>query len=478
MTVRSRFSRLALLLGLVGVLAAAIPTAAVSAVPGAPLAHLRLEVTTSSTWAIVRIDDGWILASETGASDNAAVSHNFSAVRVDRQDAAAPATATVDLVVDTTQTALHLANTDPVTVHLAKAGGGGSADLVVTNLNDPTAPAEVAHLVHPGPGSSPEQVAQLPAAEFFSTTDLALPRATDETRVIAAYYPWFSRSGDGHLTSYDDPTLGDTPQVRRDLDVAADVAKEVRQASRAGVDGFAVEYGSTHREEFHLVLEAAADAPRPFVVSGLLSAQLASRSNDPVGTMLQWMRDLDEEAAAAGDAFHRTPDGRPIAWVWGVSAFTPQQWSWFLGMARDEGLDLAIMSDGAPETYQDQFAGHFRYGLKQADTSTFSWWWARDAAYLRAQPLLDGTTPPLLVTTVSPGHDDCAVRQPCTVIDRDGGRRYMDTWQRAAAVDPDIVLVTSWNEWFESTSIAPSTDFGDRALRITSAWAWWLHLTS
>ena len=478
MSVRSRSSRLALLLGLLGVLAALMPATAMSATPGASLAHLRLEISTSSTWAIVRVDNGWILASETGASRNAAVSHNFSAVRVDRQDPAAPATATVDLVVDTTETALQLANTAPVTVRLAKAGGGGSADAVVTNLNDPARPTEVVHLVHPGPGSAPEQVAQLPAADFFSTTDLALPRATDETRVIAAYYPWFSRSGDGHLTSYDDPTLSDTPLARRDLDDAKDVAREVRQASRAGVDGFAVEYGSTHREELRRVLDAAADAPHPFVVSGLLSAQLAARSGDPVGTMLQWLRDLDAEAAAAGDAFHRTPDGRPIVWVWGASAFTPQQWEWFLGMARDEGLDFSIIQDGAPETYQSLFQGHYRYGLKQGNPDTYSWWWARDAAFLRAQPLLDGTTPPLLVTTVSPGHDDCAVRQPCTVIDRDGGRRYMDTWQRAAAVDPDIVLVTSWNEWFESTSIAPSTDFGDRALRITSAWSWWLHLTS
>jgi len=39
------------------------------------------------------------------------------------------------------------------------------------------------------------------------------------------------------------------------------------------------------------------------------------------------------------------------------------------------------------------------------------------------------------------------------VVDRQGGRRYDDTWAAALSGAPDWVVVTSWNEWFEGTSV-------------------------
>lgn len=438
---------------------------------GARFAHMRLDVTTTSGYAILKVDQSWILDNEVVASDNATVTNNFSAIRIDRVAAVGTASARVEFIVDTTQTQLHLLNADDVVVRLSKAGGGGTATAVLTNLNDRANPLKVVTLHHPGPGELPVQVATVPAGAFFSSVEVDLPRATSDRKVIAAYYPWFSDSGDPRLTRYDDPTLADRPVHERDLDRAGHVAAEVRQAATAGVDGFAVEFGSTHLQEFRHVVDAAAKSTRPFVVSGLLSATLAGKTANPAATMSRWMQDLHAEATAAGSLYHRTDDGSPIVWIWGVSAFTPQQWDFFLADMHNKGVDFAIMHDGAPETYPTQFEGHFRYGLKQQDVDTFAWWWARDAMYLRGRALLDGSTPPLLVTTVSPGYDDCNVREPCTVIDRQDGDRYNATWARALAVDPDIVLITSWNEWFEATSIAPSQRFGSRALWLTWLWA-------
>ena len=33
------------------------------------------------------------------------------------------------------------------------------------------------------------------------------------------------------------------------------------------------------------------------------------------------------------------------------------------------------------------------------------------------------------------------------------------------AAQPDWVLITSWNEWFEGTSVEPSVEYGDLALQ-------------
>jgi len=54
------------------------------------------------------------------------------------------------------------------------------------------------------------------------------------------------------------------------------------------------------------------------------------------------------------------------------------------------------------------------------------------------------------------------------------GERYQATWDAALASDPDWILVTSWNEWYEGTAVEPSVRFGDLALRQTAdnAAAW------
>ena len=55
--------------------------------------------------------------------------------------------------------------------------------------------------------------------------------------------------------------------------------------------------------------------------------------------------------------------------------------------------------------------------------------------------------------------------------DRKDGDRYDLTWSAALTSEPEWMLVTSWNEWFEATHIAPSKKFGTKALNQTAAWA-------
>jgi hypothetical protein len=103
--------------------------------------------------------------------------------------------------------------------------------------------------------------------------------------------------------------------------------------------------------------------------------------------------------------------------------------------------------------------------------------WSEYASVLqRGAALFDPRiTPPLTVATVSPGYDDRKTRGLSNpVVYRDGGKRYDQTWDAALAGSPDWVVVTSWNEWYEDTSIEPGTATGAQALAQTKqrARAW------
>jgi len=79
------------------------------------------------------------------------------------------------------------------------------------------------------------------------------------------------------------------------------------------------------------------------------------------------------------------------------------------------------------------------------------------------QPLTNGMVP------VIPGYTDAALGRPRSMVhERGNGQMYRDQWQRAIALHPEVVLVYSWNEYFERTGIEPTDAWGDQYLKMTA----------
>jgi hypothetical protein len=79
----------------------------------------------------------------------------------------------------------------------------------------------------------------------------------------------------------------------------------------------------------------------------------------------------------------------------------------------------------------------------------------------------------LVVAAVSPGENNSFQPgvHPLVIQPRAGGGRYDSTWQGASSIAPDWVIATSWNEWYEATSIAPSDVDATTALDQTRFWS-------
>ena len=76
----------------------------------------------------------------------------------------------------------------------------------------------------------------------------------------------------------------------------------------------------------------------------------------------------------------------------------------------------------------------------------------------------------LWIATVMPGYDDAKApgRTHTYRYDRRNGEYYRQTWQAAIASSPDLVIITSFNEWVEGTMIEPSVSYGNLYLDITA----------
>ena len=81
------------------------------------------------------------------------------------------------------------------------------------------------------------------------------------------------------------------------------------------------------------------------------------------------------------------------------------------------------------------------------------------------QPLVNGVVP------VMPGYIDSHLgRDDPMVHPREDGRFYKEQWQQAIAQRPELILVYSWNEYFEQSAIEPTVQWGDSYLRWTKCY--------
>lgn len=80
---------------------------------------------------------------------------------------------------------------------------------------------------------------------------------------------------------------------------------------------------------------------------------------------------------------------------------------------------------------------------------------------------------PLFLTTTANYNDKLARPLLWFEIPQEinGKDTYDWTWETALQYNPDYVLVTSWNEFFEGTAIEPSQEYGDLYIRKTAEWA-------
>ena len=66
----------------------------------------------------------------------------------------------------------------------------------------------------------------------------------------------------------------------------------------------------------------------------------------------------------------------------------------------------------------------------------------------------------LSAATAFPGYDDTVIRSPGNVVDREGGKRFRQSFERALEAEPGFLQICTWSEWGEGTVIEPTVEFG------------------
>lgn len=287
---------------------------------------------------------------------------------------------------------------------------------------------------------------------------LQQPVAADGPPVLAFYYAWFDQNT---WTSGQSVDLPAEPYTSTDRAV---IERHVAQAQGAGIDALVQswygpqEANNQTETNFRTLLDVAAgrgfqaavhfEVTSPFLgdsgaVTNALASLIATHAQHPAYLRYQ---------------------GKPVIFFWRQQRFGTETWA-AIRQQVDPGYGTLWIAEGTDISYQAVFDGHHLYSIAWAGSPAdqLTKWGNRVRGFAAENGLNR-----LWVATAMPGYNDTRLpRSNAFAVSRRGGDYYRETFQGAAATQPDMIIITSFNEWLEGTQLEPSGSYGNLYLDLT-----------
>lgn len=290
-------------------------------------------------------------------------------------------------------------------------------------------------------------------ATLFSSFGITPAYASGSRSVLAAYYAWYDQN------TWSSGKLSDQPQAPYLSSDRATIDRQVSQAQAAGIDAFELNWwGPNNPTDSNLQTLLSVSQTRGFkaLVDFDLNSPFVNNAGDVTNVLKYATRYFS-------DPSYFTDDGRPVLFFYGTRKYDVNTWGAIRARVDPNHAALWI-AEGDIFSYLNVFDGIYPYSIAWSGNPS-----GQLASYARSARSYPGK---LWVATVMPGYDDTHLgRSNGFAVDRQNGGYYAALWQGALATNPDMVQVTSFNEWMEGTQIEPSQRYGNAYLQLTRQYA-------
>jgi hypothetical protein len=279
-------------------------------------------------------------------------------------------------------------------------------------------------------------------------------QSASDRLVLAFYYTWYSSdlwSSGKTSDAAAEPYNSTDPNA---------IARHVDQARGAGIDAFVASWygpegGVNNQTQYNFLQLLDIAAARGF------RAAVDFETHGPffadTGAVVNALR-YAIDTLGVHPAYLRF-NGKPVIFFWANNRFSPEEWASIRQQADPDYRSLWI-AEGVTTRWLNVFDGLHLYNVA----------WSGDFASTATK--FAGMTREIgkvWVATAMPGWNDTRVpgRAGAYAKDRAGGQFYRDSFSGAAASNPDMLIVTSFNEWMEGSQIEPSVGYGNTYLDLT-----------
>jgi hypothetical protein len=275
-----------------------------------------------------------------------------------------------------------------------------------------------------------------------------------ERLVLAFYYTWYGAD------LWDNGRTSDVAaQPYHSTDPAA-ITRHVDQARAAGIDAFVASWygpdgGANNQTQSNFLQLLDIAAARGFRAA--VDFETRSPFFGDAGAVIGALR-YAITTLGAHSAYLRY-GGKPVIFFWANNRFTPDEWAGIRAQA-DPNREAIWIAEGVTTQWLSAFDGLHLYNVA----------WSADFAATAAKfARLTRELGKVWVATAMPGWDDTRVpgRGQPYAKDRAGGQFYRASFAGAAASNPDLLIITSFNEWMEGSQIEPSVSYGNVYLDLT-----------
>jgi hypothetical protein len=149
-----------------------------------------------------------------------------------------------------------------------------------------------------------------------------------------------------------------------------------------------------------------------------------------------------------------------------------ESWHRILDRLAEAGHDPFLVGDTFDPAYLDVFDGIHTYNPTTLITG------GEDVAATYREAAADAHEEgALFAGTVLPGYDDRILSDRTRdgaghlLVKREDGRQYGRSWEAVEEADADWALVTSFNEWYEGSTIEPAREYGLDYVDLTAQYA-------